>query len=70
MTPRMYSVPEAARLLGLSRRSVIRIFEREPGTVVFERPEEMHKRRYRTIRIPADVLERVMRAKNLCCRLS
>lgn len=56
-----YTVNEVAVLLGMSRRSVIRIFEREPGVLIQSRPETMHKRAYRNIRIPRLVLERVRR---------
>ena len=34
--------------------------ERQPGVIVLERPEKMHKRRYRSIRIPRAVYERVI----------
>jgi hypothetical protein len=37
------------------------MFEREPGVLVIARPEAMHKRKYRSIRIPHHVYERVVR---------
>src|ERR1700686_2149491 len=46
---------EVAR--GLSARTVIRLFEQESGVLIRERPETMHKRRYRSIRIPRGVYE-------------
>ena len=50
-----------AALTGLSRRTVIRMFEKEPGViVVLDNPETLHKRRYRTIRIPRAVYRRVV----------
>lgn len=55
----VYTVAEVAALLGLSRRTVIRVFECEPGVIVLGRPEKMHKRAYRSIRIPAAVYLRV-----------
>lgn len=55
-----YTVNEVCALMEMSRRSVIRIFEREPGVIELTRPEEMHKRRYRLLRIPRAVLERVI----------
>lgn len=57
----MLTVNEVAALTGFSRRTVIRIFEREPDVFVIKRPETLHKRRYHTIRIPRVVLDRVMR---------
>jgi transcriptional regulator GlxA family with amidase domain len=55
------TVEDAAQLLKLSRRTIIRLFEREPGVLVLDRPELLHKRRYRTVRIPRAVFERVTR---------
>ena len=54
-----YTVGEVAALTGLSKQTVTRMFEREKGVLILERPEEMHKRRYRSIRIPRAVYERV-----------
>ncbi len=56
----IFSVDEAAAILGRSRRTVIRMFEKEPGVLVWNEPETMHKRRYRVLRIPRAVLERVL----------
>jgi AraC-like DNA-binding protein len=58
----VYSVAEMCVLLGCSRWTVIRIFENEPGVLILLRPETMHKRRRRMIRIPHAVYLRV-RAK-------
>ncbi len=55
-----YTVAEVAALTGYSRQTVTRLFEREPGVLVLERPEGMHKRRYRSIRIPERVYARVV----------
>jgi AraC-like DNA-binding protein len=55
---RVYTVAEVAALIGLSRSTVTRLFERERGVLILERPELMHKRPYRSIRIPCDVYER------------
>lgn len=57
----VFSVDETAQLMGISRQKVIRIFERESGVLIFQSPETMHKRRYRTLTIPRAVLERVLR---------
>lgn len=56
-----YKPREVAALLGFSIPTVIRLFENEPGVLILERPEKMHKRRYRSIRIPRIVYERVIR---------
>ena len=56
----VYRVDDVAELIGMSRRSVIRLFEHESGVIILERPEKMHKRRYRSIRIPRIVYERVI----------
>ena len=56
-----YTVAEIAAFTGLSRRTVTRLFEAEPGIIVLARPEKMNKRGYRSIRIPAAVYQRVVR---------
>jgi len=55
-----YTVGEVAALTGFSRDTITRLFEGEPGVLVVARPETTHKRRYRSIRIPRDVYERVI----------
>jgi len=57
---REYSVNEAADLLGLSRWTVTRLFESEPGVRIYgnEKSTRNH-RRQRTLRIPEYVLRRV-----------
>ena len=55
-----YTVAEVAAMTGFSRNTVIRMFEGERGVLVLNRPESMHKRRYRSIRIPNAVFERVV----------
>ena len=57
----VYSVADVARMTGLSARTITRMFENERGVIVLERPESAHKRRYRSIRIPRAVYERVVR---------
>jgi transcriptional regulator GlxA family with amidase domain len=56
-----YTAAEVAKLMGFSRPTVTRLFENEPGVIVIKRPEKMHKRSYRSIRIPHAVYERVLR---------
>jgi hypothetical protein len=55
------SVREAAALCGYSRQTVERLFENEPGVLILARPETLHKRRYRSIRIPRAVYDRVLK---------
>jgi transcriptional regulator GlxA family with amidase domain len=54
------SVKDVAALMGLSERSIVRLFEHERGVIVLGRPETLHKRRYRSLRIPRAVYERVI----------
>jgi hypothetical protein len=53
-----------AVLMGLSRQTVTRMFQKEPGVIILKRPrvESMHKtkRVYSTVRIPRAVYERVV----------
>jgi Helix-turn-helix domain len=62
MTP-MLTVPQIAAMTGRSRRTIIRWFENEPGVVlldIFDHREGLHKRRYRSLRIPRAVVDRVL----------
>ena len=56
-----YSVNEIAKLWTLSEKTIRRIFEREPGVIHWSRAEALHKRGYRTLRVPETVLYRVHR---------
>jgi hypothetical protein len=55
-----YNVDDVVALTGFSRRTIIKLFENERGVLILGRPEEMHKRKYRSIRIPRAVYERVI----------
>ncbi len=55
------TVAEVSTITGLSPQTITRMFEKEPGIIVLNRPEKMHKRRYRSIRIPRVVCDRVLR---------
>ena len=64
----IFTVDELAALHGFSRRTVIRLYQSEPGVLVLERPEIPYgkrgrkgKRKYRSFRIPHDVYLRVRR---------
>lgn len=65
---RHYSVIEISKLWRLSQRTVRRIFENEPGVIVWGHSETRRKRGYRTIRVPESVLQRVHR--RLCQKLN
>jgi hypothetical protein len=54
------TVSEVAALTGLSKQTVIRLFEKERGVLILSRPESKHKRKYRSLRIPRLVYERVV----------
>ena len=56
----VYTVDEVAALTGFSRGTITRLFEHERGVLILGRPELLHKRRYRSIRIPKAVYERVV----------
>ena len=57
---RHYSPEQLAELWGFSADTIRRLFEREPGVLVMER-NVAGRRRYRTLRIPESVAERVHR---------
>jgi hypothetical protein len=58
---RHYSPAELGELWGLSADSIRKLFLREPGVLVIAEGSAHGKRRYRTLRIPAAVAERVHR---------
>jgi transcriptional regulator GlxA family with amidase domain len=49
-----YTVAEVAKLMGYSPRSIVRIFESEPGVII-------RRGKRRTLRIPRAVFQRVLR---------
>jgi hypothetical protein len=56
-----YTVREVAHLTGFSIQTIIRIFTRERGVLIFEENRPRKKRAsYRNIRIPRHVYRRVM----------
>jgi transcriptional regulator GlxA family with amidase domain len=48
------TVAEVAQLMGYSRRTIVRIFEKEPGVLI-------NRGKRRTLRIPRAVFQRVIR---------
>ena len=59
MYERHYSPAELGELWNLSADTVRRIFENEFGVLVFENPVRSSSRRFRTLRIPESVAQRV-----------
>jgi len=58
---RHYTVAEVAILWNLSRDTIRRLFQSEPGVVILTTATRRGKRRYKTLRIPESVLLRVHR---------
>jgi len=65
MQEQFYTVAEAAEILKVSTDKVTRMFEDEPGVVDLGSPEALHKRRYRVLRIPHSVFNRVLHKKRI-----
>ena len=59
LTERHFSPTELAALWGFSGRFVRELFRDEPGVILIDRPEQMHKRGYATMRIPESIAGRV-----------
>lgn len=59
---RPYSIKDLTVLHNLSYRTVVRLYENEPGVQILQSPPERQRklgRRYRTIRVPQHVYMRV-----------
>ncbi|MGB7945131.1 MAG: hypothetical protein WCF42_17625 [Terriglobales bacterium] len=65
MEERYYTVAEAAKIIKVSRDTITRLFADEPGVVDLGSPEQLHKRRYRVLRIPHAVFNRVLHQKRV-----
>lgn len=59
-----YSVFEIAEIWGLSHMTIRRLFEREPGVLIFGSEETRYGRKRTTMRIPESVMIRVHRARH------
>lgn len=57
LAERHYTVSELAEQWNLSRDTIRRMFENEPGVLVFTR-SRVNKRVYRTLRVPESVARR------------
>jgi hypothetical protein len=62
---RHFSVAEIAKSWNLSIDAVRKLFRNEPGVLVVGDSNPRGKRRYRTLRIPESVVERVHRQLSL-----
>ena len=63
-TEQHFTIAELAAMWNLSQDVIRRLFEKEPGVMIIETTKR-YKRRYRTLRIPESVVQRVHR-KMLC----
>jgi hypothetical protein len=54
-----YQPKDLAKLWGFSVETIRKWFEDEPDVLIEDRPERMHKRGYRSMRIPESVAARV-----------
>jgi hypothetical protein len=54
-----YKAAELAKLWGFAADKIREWFKDEPGVLVEDKPEKLHKRGYKSLRIPASVAERV-----------
>lgn len=60
-TEKHFSVAELMKMWGLSRRTVTRLFENEPGVLKLGHGEGRQRRRHWTLRVPESVATRVHR---------
>lgn len=58
-TEQHYTPVQVAKMWGLSRWTIQRLFAKEPDVIVIDRPEELHKRGYCSMRITETALRRV-----------
>lgn len=66
MHERHYSPAELGGMWSLSADTIRRVFESEPGVLVFENPVRSSDRRFRTLRIPESVALRVYTRLSNC----
>ena len=62
---RHYTPQEIAGAWGLSKQTIVRMFEKEPGVLVVQNSRIRSLVRKRTLRIPQSVLERVHRKREV-----
>jgi hypothetical protein len=59
------TVTQVAAILKVSTDSVLRKFGEQPGVIDLGTPETNRKRRYRVLRIPRHVLDRVLHQRRV-----
>lgn len=66
MNEQFRTVAEVAQMLGVSKDTVRRLFADEPGVIDLGRRESTRgKRRYRVLRIPSSVVNRVLNNRSV-----
>jgi hypothetical protein len=65
MQEQFYTVAEAAEILKVSTDKVTRMFADQSGVLDLGSPEGSHRRRYRVLRIPHSVFNRVLHKKRI-----
>lgn len=65
MEEQFYTVAEAAKILKVSRDTITKMFADQPGVLDLGSPERLHKRRYRVLRIPHAVFNRVLHQRRV-----
>jgi len=66
MNEQFRTVVEVAQMLGVSKDTVRRLFADEPGVIDLGRREsDRSKRRYRVLRIPSSVVNRVLNNRSV-----
>jgi hypothetical protein len=66
MNEQFRTVAEVAEMLGVSKDTVRRLFANEPGVIDLGRREATRgKRRYRVLRIPSNVINRVLNNRSV-----
>jgi hypothetical protein len=58
----LLTVKDVAQIIRCSEDKVIRLFARMDGVIDLGRPENLSHRRYRVLRIPKQVVERLHRS--------
>jgi hypothetical protein len=65
MEDELLTIAEVAARLKISTDTATRLFEDESGVLDLGSHEALHKRRYRTLRIPTSVLNRMLQKRRI-----
>lgn len=63
VTEKHFKPKELAELWGFSTDTIRAWFDLEPGILIEHRPETMHKRGYKSMRIPESIARRVYESR-------